>query len=67
MAFYHKEKHDTDMTQGSIARLLLAFAVPLLLVHYYRGEMDEKVESGGNEMNLSGAPRQLPLKRGAYE
>ena len=30
MAFFHKEKHDTDMTQGSIARLLLAFAVPLM-------------------------------------
>ena len=30
MAFYHKEKHDTDMTRGSIARLLLAFAVPLM-------------------------------------
>ena len=34
MAFYHKEKHDTDMTQGSIARLL---------VYYYRGNWIKKL------------------------
>ena len=43
MAFTHREKHDTDMTQGSIARLLLAFAVPLLLVYYYRGKWMKKL------------------------
>ena len=43
MAFTHREKHDTDMTQGSIARLLLAFAVPLLMVYYYRGKWIKKL------------------------
>ena len=36
MAFTHKEKHDTDMTRGSIARLLLAFAIPLMLGNLFQ-------------------------------
>ena len=36
LAFVHKKKHDTDMTQGSIARLLLAFAVPLMVGNLFQ-------------------------------
>ena len=31
------------MIQGSIARLLLAFSVPLMLVYYYRGKWMKKL------------------------
>lgn len=32
----HKAKHDTDMTQGSIARLLAGFAVPLMIGYLFQ-------------------------------
>lgn len=36
MAFLHKQKHDTDMTRGSIARLLVSFAVPLMVGNLFQ-------------------------------
>lgn len=36
MAFLQKEKHDTDMTRGSIARLLVSFAVPLMVGNLFQ-------------------------------
>ena len=36
MSILHKARHDTDMTQGSISRLLFAFAVPLMLGNLFQ-------------------------------
>lgn len=36
MSILHKASHDTDMTHGSISRLLLAFAVPLMLGNLFQ-------------------------------
>ncbi len=36
MSILHKARHDTDMTQGSIARLLVAFAVPLMIGNLFQ-------------------------------
>ena len=36
MSILHKSRHDTDMTQGSISKLLFAFAVPLMLGNLFQ-------------------------------
>jgi len=36
LSILHKARHDTDMTQGSISRLLFAFAVPLMLGNLFQ-------------------------------
>ena len=36
MSILHKARHDTDMTQGSISRLLFAFGVPLMLGNLFQ-------------------------------
>ncbi len=36
MSILHKASHDTDMTHGSISRLLFAFAVPLMLGNLFQ-------------------------------
>ena len=36
MSILHKARHDTDMTHGSISRLLFAFAVPLMLGNLFQ-------------------------------
>ena len=36
MSILHKARHDTDMAQGSISRLLFAFAVPLMLGNLFQ-------------------------------
>ena len=36
MSILHKASHDTDMTHGSISKLLFAFAVPLMLGNLFR-------------------------------
>lgn len=36
MSILHKARHDTDMTQGGISRLLFAFAVPLMLGNLFQ-------------------------------
>lgn len=44
MSILHKARHDTDMTQGSISRLLFAFAVPLMLGNLFQ-QMYNTVDS----------------------